>query len=77
MRNRDDRPVREVVIEQTRATGVLPCIKLKQEDDIIAYVLSDFTDEEKQAIIQVIPRASEAILCLLTEGLVAAMNRYN
>ena len=47
------------------------------ENDIIAYVLSDFTPEEKQVITQVIPRASEAILCLLTEGLTAAMNKFN
>ncbi len=47
------------------------------EDEIIAYVLSDFTPDEKQAITQVIPRVSEAILCLLTEGLAVAMNRYN
>ena len=47
------------------------------EADIITYVLSDFTPEGKQTIIQVIPRVSEAILCLLTEGLVAAMNKYN
>lgn len=47
------------------------------EADIIAYVLSDFTEEENQTIVQVIPMVSEAILYLLTEGLVAAMNRYN
>jgi len=47
------------------------------EDETIAYVLSDFTPDEKQAIIRVIPRVSEAILCLLAEGPVAAMNRYN
>jgi PTH1 family peptidyl-tRNA hydrolase len=47
------------------------------EADIIAYVLSDFTPEQKQAIAQVIPRVSEAILYLLTEGLTPAMNRYN
>ena len=47
------------------------------EADIVAYVLSNFTPEEKQIIVQVIPRASEAIYCLLTEGLVVAMNRYN
>ena len=47
------------------------------EADIIAYVLSDFTPEEKQVITQVVPRVSEAILCLLTEGLAAAMNKYN
>ena len=47
------------------------------EADIITYVLSDFTPEEKQAITQVIPTVSEAVLCILTEGLTAAMNKYN
>ncbi len=47
------------------------------EADIITYVLSDFTPDEKRTITRVIPRVSEAILCLLTEGLTAAMNRYN
>ena len=54
-----------------------PTKPVLSEADIIAYVLSDFTAEEKQAIAQVIPRVSEAILCLLTEGLTPAMNRYN
>jgi PTH1 family peptidyl-tRNA hydrolase len=47
------------------------------EEDIIAYVLSDFTPDEKQAIDRVIPRVGEAILCLLTEGLTPAMNKFN
>jgi len=47
------------------------------ENDIIAYVLSDFTPDEKQTINRVIPKVSEAILCLITEGVVEAMNRYN
>jgi PTH1 family peptidyl-tRNA hydrolase len=47
------------------------------EDEIIAYVLSDFTPEQKQAIAKVIPKVTEAILCLLTEGLTPAMNKYN
>jgi PTH1 family peptidyl-tRNA hydrolase len=47
------------------------------EDDIIAYVLSDFTPQERKAISLVIPRVGEAILCLLTEGLTTAMNRFN
>ncbi len=47
------------------------------EDEIIAYVLSDFTPEQRKAINPVIPRVSEAILCLLTEGLEAAMNKFN
>ncbi len=47
------------------------------DDEIISYVLSDFTPDEKQATTKVIPKVSEAILCLLTEGLTAAMNKYN
>ena len=47
------------------------------EDETIAYVLSDFTPDEKQAITRAITTVSEAILCLLTEGLVVTMNRYN
>ncbi len=47
------------------------------EDDIIAYVLSDFTPDEKKAIAKIIPQVGEAILCLLTEGLTPAMNKFN
>jgi PTH1 family peptidyl-tRNA hydrolase len=47
------------------------------EEEVIAYVLSDFTSEQKHAIAQAIPKVSEALLCLLTEGLKAAMNKYN
>jgi PTH1 family peptidyl-tRNA hydrolase len=47
------------------------------EADIIDYVLSDFIPEERQAIDRVIPRVSEAILTLLTEGLATAMNKFN
>ena len=48
-----------------------------KEADIIAYVLSDFTPDEKKTITQAIPKVSEVILCLLNEGLTAAMNKYN
>ena len=54
-----------------------PTKPVLSEADIIAYVLSDFTAEEKQAIAQAIPRVSDAILCLLTEGLTPAMNKFN
>jgi len=47
------------------------------EDDIITFVLSDFTPDEKQTVAKVIPQVSEAIYCLLTEGLTAAMNKFN
>ena len=47
------------------------------EADIIAYVLGDFTPDQKETIAEVIPRVNEAILCLLTEGLATVMNKYN
>jgi PTH1 family peptidyl-tRNA hydrolase len=47
------------------------------EDDIITYVLSDFTPAEKRAIDKIVPKVSEAILCLLKEGLTQAMNKFN
>jgi len=47
------------------------------EDDIIDYVLSDFTPAEKKVIDKIIPKVSEAILCLLTEGLTPTMNKFN
>lgn len=54
-----------------------PDIAEPSEADIIDYVLSDFTPEEKKAIAEVILKVSKAILCLLTQGLTAAMNKYN
>ena len=47
------------------------------EVDTVTYVLGDFTPDEKKIMGQVMPRASDAILCFLTEGLAAAMNKYN
>ena len=48
-----------------------------KEAQIVAYVLDDFTPDEKRTITQVLPMVSQSILCLLTEGLTAAMNKYN
>ena len=47
------------------------------EADITNYVLGDFTPDEKQTVRLIIPEVSEAITCLLTEGLTAAMNKHN
>jgi PTH1 family peptidyl-tRNA hydrolase len=48
-----------------------------KEDAVIAYVLSDFTSEERKVVDDAIPQVSEAIVYLLTEGLTDAMNKYN
>ena len=34
---RSDKTLKETVIEQTKAAGILPCIKLKAKDDFLAY----------------------------------------
>jgi PTH1 family peptidyl-tRNA hydrolase len=60
--------------------GRPPIIEGSAEDreaEVVAYVLNDFTPEERKTITQVIPKVSEAILNLLNEGLTAAMNKYN
>lgn len=48
-----------------------------KEAVVIDYVLSDFTPEEKGIMAGVLPEVSQAILCLLIEGITAAMNKYN
>lgn len=49
----------------------------EKKNDVIDYVLGDFTPDEKQIIATILPQVSEALLYLLTEGLIAAMNKYN
>ncbi|MFH1651585.1 MAG: aminoacyl-tRNA hydrolase [Chloroflexota bacterium] len=48
-----------------------------REEAVIRYVLSDFAPAEREIILPALAEASEAILCLITEGLVPAMNRFN
>ena len=48
-----------------------------KEDAVISYVLSDFTREERKTIDDALPRVSEAIIAILREGIVTAMNEFN
>ena len=54
--------------------GIAPA---EQDVDAIEHVLGDFTPEEKAIMKEVYPRVLAAIRCLLTEGIAAAMNKYN
>ncbi|MFC1909907.1 aminoacyl-tRNA hydrolase [Chloroflexota bacterium] len=47
------------------------------EDDVVNYVLSNFSRYEKKVIEEIILKACEAIRCFLTEDLIAVMNKYN
>lgn len=48
-----------------------------EEDDIISFVLGNFSREEKEVMAKIIPQVSDAISCLINCGLTAAMNSYN
>lgn len=45
--------------------------------DAVDYVLGDFGYNEREVIEDTINRITEVILCLLDEGMTAAMNKYN
>lgn len=45
--------------------------------EVIDHVLGDFSPDEKKVMDEVIPRVTEALDCLIKEGLAAAMNRFN
>jgi PTH1 family peptidyl-tRNA hydrolase len=47
------------------------------EDAIVNYVLNDFSPQEEATIKPVIARVSEAIDCFHTQGIKAAMNKFN
>ena len=51
--------------------------RVTDEDVIVGYVLGDFTPQEEETIKPVIARVAEAIECILTEGITAAMNQFN
>ena len=46
-------------------------------EELTGHVLGRFTAEERAALAALIPQAAEAVICLLTDGVEPAMNRYN
>lgn len=47
------------------------------EDEIVDYVLGDHSHSEEQLIQPALDKACDAIVCILTEGITTAMNKYN
>ena len=47
------------------------------EGDVISHILKGFTSEEREIVKQVMTMVSDAIYCILSEGIDAAMNCYN
>ncbi len=48
-----------------------------QQETIVDYVLGDFTAADRPVVEETIQRVSGAIMGILTEGLAAAMNKFN
>lgn len=44
---------------------------------IVDYVLGDFTPDDNPVIEETVHRVGDAVVCLLTEGLTATMNKFN
>jgi len=47
------------------------------EDEIVDYVLGDFPPDEEEIIKAAVANVTEAVECLLKDGLETAMNRFN
>jgi PTH1 family peptidyl-tRNA hydrolase len=45
--------------------------------EVADYVLSDFSPEERAELPDLVDRARRAALCVMTDGVVTAMNRFN
>jgi PTH1 family peptidyl-tRNA hydrolase len=50
---------------------------IDKDAGVIDHVLGDFDASERKIVAGVINKVNEAILCLISDGLTAAMNRYN
>ena len=48
-----------------------------ERTDVINHVLGDFSEEEEKIIEKIVPRVGEVLNSLLTEGITAAMNKFN
>lgn len=68
----EDLPRIRVGIGRPEANG-----QSMSEDAIVSYVLSDFSPDEEATIKPTIVRVSEAIDYFLTQGIVAAMSKFN
>ena len=49
----------------------------RPDNDEVSFVLSNFSPEDRRAIDQAIATVADAVDCILSEGVEAAMNRYN
>jgi PTH1 family peptidyl-tRNA hydrolase len=68
--------VEELDTEEFARVRVGVC-KAGVPDDLAPFVLADFPNEDLDLVEEVVARAADATACLATDGLAAAMNRFN
>ena len=51
--------------------------EVRSEDEVAAYVLSEFTTDEQPLVTEAVARVAEALEILLSGGIADAMNRFN
>ena len=51
--------------------------KAERQSAVVDFVLDDFSETEARVLEEALPRAVEAVKTILTEGVEAAMNKYN
>jgi len=51
--------------------------EVRSEDEVAAYVLSEFTSDEQPSVTEAVARVAEALEVLLSGGIADAMNRFN
>jgi PTH1 family peptidyl-tRNA hydrolase len=49
----------------------------RDREETVSWVLGDFTGVERDILKETVVRVGQALLCLITEGVEMAMNRYN
>ena len=54
-----------------------PSSQIQDRRDVIDFVLTNFLGETRSVIEKTVPRVAEALECLLSDGLTAAMNVFN
>ncbi len=74
----------ESVIESLRTdrvprlrVGIAPDGGVEDVEDLVHFVLEDFTGAEEEQLSEVVGRAADACECWLREGPAATMNQYN
>ncbi len=49
----------------------------RNEEDLVGYVLSEFSEAQEQVVAEAVAKVSDILDCVVADGIDAAMNRFN